>query len=208
MPRTAFYEICASTAVWLAHGELGQAVVSEDVTQRAIAQTIHFCTDHGLGVLVQLYSLATQYENHQAVAYYGQIPERIFVLGEWHRPWVDYSLSDELVNSNRVPDFASMAQRRLPDWISQRLDFCLWAGIQRGMTVLGVGCGDGLFTFDGGLAEFVGPSGRLVATDPAASMLSRSRSQEGARPDDFLISAEQMGMPGRRPGSRNCMHAI
>ncbi len=226
VPRTAFYEICASTAVWLAHGELGQAEVTETLARRSIAEVLRFCDDYDLGILVQLYGLATQYENHQAVAYYGQIPERIFVLGQWHRPWVDYSLSDELAagllrgnyvlrevdgqsmveltdtgretfqdtaqfltetgylarrvrqlhlaNFNQVPDFASLAEARAPDWVSQRRDFCLWAGIEPGMTVLEVGCGDGLFTFDGGLAERVGPSGRLVAADPAASMLARA----------------------------------
>ena len=87
------YEICASTAVWLAHGELEQAEVTEELAQRAIAMVQQFCGDYDLATLVHLYGLATQYENHQALAHYGHMSERIFVLGHWHRPWVDYSLS-------------------------------------------------------------------------------------------------------------------
>ncbi|MHB1630461.1 MAG: hypothetical protein ACYCVB_19170 [Bacilli bacterium] len=92
VPRTALYEICASTAVWLAHSGMGQAEVTEELALRAIGMVQQFCRDYDLAILVQLYGLATQYENHQAVAHYGHMSERTFVLGHWHRPWVDYSL--------------------------------------------------------------------------------------------------------------------
>ena len=251
LSRTALYEICASTAVWLAHGEMGQAEVTEELAQRAIALVQQFCRDYDLATLVQLYGLATQYENHQALAHYGHMSERIFVLGHWHRPWVDYSLSDELTigvllgnylvqvvdgqrmvmltakgmdtfreteqfltetgylahrvrqlhlsNFNLLPNFEQLAKAVLPDWVSQRQEFCAWTGIEPGMTVLELGCGDGLFTFDGGLAERVGPSGRLVATEPAGGMLAKAMAkgrERGTHWVEFVqTGAEQLPFP-------------
>ncbi len=251
VPRTALYEICASTAVWLAHGEMGQAEVTEELAQRAMAMVQQFCGDYDLATLVHLYGLATQYENHQALAHYGHMSERIFVLGHWHRPWVDYSLSDEstigvllgnylvqvvdgqrmimltakgmdtfreteqflketgylahrvrqlhLSNFNLLSNFEQLAKAVLPDWISQRKEFCEWTGIEPGMTVLELGCGNGLFTFDGGLADRVGPSGRLVATDPAGGMLAkaiaRGREREAHWVEFVQTGAEQLPFP-------------
>ncbi|MHB1682389.1 MAG: class I SAM-dependent methyltransferase [Bacilli bacterium] len=251
VPRTAFYEISASTAAWLAHGELGQAEATESTAERAIAMIHQFCSEYDFATLVQLYGLATQYENHQAVAYYGEMPERIFVLGRWHRPWVDYSLNDELTlgvlagnylvnvvdgqrmvtltakgmnrfreteqflnetgylahrvrqlyvsRFNLFPNFGQLAKAILPDWIPQRQEFCVWAGIEPGMTVLELGCGDGLFTFDGGLAERVGPAGRLVATDPARGMLAKAMAKGRERAAHWVefvqAPAEQLPFP-------------
>ena len=238
LPRTAFYEICASTAVWLAHGEMGQTDATVELAARAIATVQQFCRDYDLGTLVQLYGLSTQYENHQAVAYYGQMPERIFALGHWHRPWVDYSLSDELAfgilvgnylvrevdgqsmvtlsakgmktfreteqfltetgylahrvrqlhlsRFSLLPNFEELATAILPDWIPQRREFCVWTGVEPGMKVLELGCGDGLFTFESGLADRVGPSGRLVATDPANEMLAKAMAKGQKRAADWV----------------------
>lgn len=46
-------------------------------------------------------------------------------------------------------------------------------GLEPGMTVLEIGCGTGRATVDLGLAELVGPSGKVVALDPSAVLLNR-----------------------------------
>jgi ubiquinone/menaquinone biosynthesis C-methylase UbiE len=50
--------------------------------------------------------------------------------------------------------------------------------------VLELGCGSGPFTFEGGLADRVGPEGSVVAIDPSAGMLARARAKQqgGAYP--------------------------
>ncbi len=95
--RTTIYETIASTAVQYALLKRGEFFVDEGLLDLAIHQTEAFIATRGIDALVGIYSIITSYENHEALTYYGQIPERIFNSGEWHRPWVDYSLSDELM---------------------------------------------------------------------------------------------------------------
>ena len=96
VPKTALYEIIASTALSLAHQKFGDLEIYEEQILAAFELLNDFIKDRGIGNVVKLYSLVTSYENEQALHYYGRIPEKIFNLGSWHRPWVDYSLSDEL----------------------------------------------------------------------------------------------------------------
>lgn len=97
IPRTATYEIVSSTAVHLAHERTGSLEVDDDLALEAFQRTLHFAENHGFGTLVQLYMTATSWENQNALSYYRSIPEREFVLGKWHRPWVDYDLGEELL---------------------------------------------------------------------------------------------------------------
>jgi len=96
-PRIALYETFASTAVFIAHEQTGNLLVDEKITLKAIDKVENFCNIHGLGSLVYIYRLLTAYDNLNAINYFGSIPEREFLLGSWHRPWVDYSLSDDLM---------------------------------------------------------------------------------------------------------------
>lgn len=229
LPRTAFYEISASTAVSLAYEEHGEPIIDESLAKHGIELTRKFCRDYDLSTLVELYSLATGYENIQAIMYYDPMPEQNFIMGRLHRPWVDYSLQDELETGiaagnyqivecdgqrcisltdegrtftrelqsilleagyldqrirqlhislfNRFHDLREVVKTIVPDWITQRRAFLNWCGVQPGMHVLELGCGDGLFTFEGGLAQRIGPSGRIVAVDPANGMLARAKKQ-------------------------------
>ncbi len=95
--RTAVYEILASTAVSLAHDQLGQNGVNALMTEQAIEKVVQFIQDHSFGLLVRLYTLATGYENMQAVKFYGSMLEHDFINSSMHRPWVDYSLEDEVL---------------------------------------------------------------------------------------------------------------
>jgi len=96
VPRIAIYEIAASTSVALAFEQLGVPDVRMEHAQAAMEKLLKFCSDFGFWRLIELYCVVTSYENQQAVAFYGSMPERDFVSGRLHRPWVDYSLADEL----------------------------------------------------------------------------------------------------------------
>lgn len=249
VPRTALYEILASTAVWIAHEETGTGEVTYEFAEQALQRMRSFIKEYGLSTLVEVYVIATRYENYQAVAYFGQMSEREFVLGHLHRPWVDYSLQDELIlgvltgnfqirmvdghrkvsltvkgqasyrmmqdllgksgylsqrirhlhvsRFNAALVFEEVVHKMGPDWIPQRQEFVDWLDIKPGMRVLEIGCGDGLLTIDGGLADRVGPSGTLVAMDPSKGMLSRleRKLQQNSRPWVQLVQASAEILP-------------
>ncbi|QSO53140.1 class I SAM-dependent methyltransferase [Alicyclobacillus sp. ALC3] len=227
MAQVAVYEIAASTAVYMAHETTGQLEVDKTLVLEAMNRVESFIEQHRFGTLLQLYMLVTSWENHNALRYYGEIPERDFVRGTWHRPWVDYSLGEELMfatlvgnirlerrgdrrfvrmtdegqevlerttailetagyfrqrlNMLRVSQFnlfdryEQLAHEIWPYAMKQRQEFLQWVGIQPDMQVLELGCANGVLTFDGGLVARVGPSGFVVAVDPAVGMLARAR---------------------------------
>jgi len=230
MAQVAVYEIAASTAVYLAHETTGVLDVDDKIAQEAMTRVESFVTQHGFGTLMQLYMLVTSWENHNALRHYGEIPEREFVRGTWHRPWVDYSLGEELMFAtllgnvqlmrrgerrfvrlteegrkvlarttdvlgtsgyfrqrlnmlhvsqfNLFETYEQVANEIWPHAMEQRQEFLQWAGVKTGMQVLELGCANGTLTFDGGLADRVGPSGCVVAVDPATGMLARARSKQ------------------------------
>ncbi len=96
-PKKAVYETAAATAALLAHERTGDTLIDEETALEALARVKGFAEKHGLGILLLLYKAVTAYDNMNALAYYGKIPERTFLLGKWHRPWIDYAISDELL---------------------------------------------------------------------------------------------------------------
>ena len=97
IPQIAAHEIVASTAVCLAHERTGQVDVDESLVDEAMNRVNQFVAESSFGTLLQLYMLVTSWENQNALRHFGEIPEREYVLGSWHRPWVDYSLGEELM---------------------------------------------------------------------------------------------------------------
>ncbi len=96
-PKKAVYETAAATATLLAHERTGDTLIDEQTALDALARVKGFANKNGLGILLLLYNAVTAYDNMNALAYYGKIPERMFLLGKWHRPWIDYAISDELL---------------------------------------------------------------------------------------------------------------
>ncbi len=96
VPRIAIYEIAASTSVALAFEQLGVPDARMEHAQMAVEKLLNFCSDFEFWRLIELYCVVTSYENQQAVDFYGSMSESDFVSGRLHRPWVDYSLADEL----------------------------------------------------------------------------------------------------------------
>lgn len=227
MAQIAVYEIAASTAVYMAHETTGELDVDDALAEEAIRRIGSFVSQHGFGTLLQLYMLVTSWENHNALRHYEEIPEREFVRGTWHRPWVDYSLGEELMFAsllgnirlerrgdrrfvqltdegrrvleqttavleasgyfrqrlnmlhisqfNLFETYEQLANEIWPNGMDLRREFLQWVGLEDGMHVVELGCANGVLTFDGGLAEVVGPSGFVVAVDPAMGMLARAR---------------------------------
>lgn len=248
LARTAIYEITASTAVSLAHQWLGQVAVTLDLARKAFELMEQFVSDYGFATLIQIYSMVTSYENQHALEYYGCIPERDFVTGAWHRPWVDYSLSDELLfgvfvgnyqivmkegkrcvlitnqgrsmlrmtekileetgylatrirqihisRFNLYFDYDKVAQEIWPDFANLRQRFLDFAHVLPRTTVLELGCADGIFTFEGGLAKQIGPEGQLFAIDPSSGMIARAETKRQRLSANWVsfvkASAEQL----------------
>ena len=97
--KNGIYEIVTSTAVYYAHDKTGGLDLTEETINQAFTLVQLFASTHGFSTLVLLYWLVTSWENMQALAYYKEIPESEFLLGKRHRPWVDYSIWDEVLYS-------------------------------------------------------------------------------------------------------------
>lgn len=98
--RTATHEVLTSSAAALAHERKGHIHVTRDIAQEALARLQRFVAARGFGALVGIYGAVTFAENHGAVRHYeasGGISEQDFTSGLLHRPWVEYSLDDELL---------------------------------------------------------------------------------------------------------------
>ena len=76
-----------------------------------------------------------------------------------------------------------------------RRRFLDWAGIKPGTRVLELGCGSGPFTFEGGLAERVGPEGSVTAVDPSSGMLARAKAKQHGGKYRGLSSQAKAGPP-------------
>ena len=238
LPHTLAYEILASTAVSIAHKELGNPDAAFEDAYQAIDLLREFIDTHGFAAVVFIYTLATAYENYHALIHYGAIPERTFTRGTLHRPWVHYSLGDELMvgmlagmyvieladghrmvrltdlgrerfrsmeqllgasgylahrmrqvhisQFNLLDNLAELAARLTPHLFSARVDFLDWVGVEPGARVLEIGCADGIFTFEAGLADRVGRRGRLTALDPSRGMLLRSEDKCARHGGDWI----------------------
>jgi len=234
MAQTAAHEILVSTAATVGHEQRGKLHIAEEEAATAITRLQGFILAHDFGAVVQVYGLLTFVENHIAVRHYGGLPVDEFVRGRPHRPWVRYSLEDELLlgvatgiyalavrqgqrwvtetaegehqyqEARGVLETSGYLARRLQlitlsqfnhfaDWDTQaakiapsageyRRAFTGFAGLEPGMAVLEAGCGMASQTFEGGLWEAIGPSGRLVGIDPAARHAGTRRGQGKATP--------------------------
>lgn len=98
--RTATHEVLTSSSAALAHERKGHIHVTRDIAQEALTRLQRFVAARGFGTLVRVYGAVTFAENHGAVRHYeasGGISEQDFTSGLLHRPWVEYSLDDELL---------------------------------------------------------------------------------------------------------------
>ncbi len=78
------------------------------------------------------------------------------------------------------PEFDAYLRTQFARAAAQAAAFVAFVHPEPGTAVVEVGAGSGRITFDGGLAELVGPSGQLLVTDPSGPQLvaARRRAQE------------------------------
>ncbi len=98
-PRTSLYETAASTAVYLCDNKFGVLDVTEAIAKEALSMVENFIAKHGYDRFMAVYGMVSAHENYLALSYYGAMTEGDYLLGKWHRPWIDYSLEDELILS-------------------------------------------------------------------------------------------------------------
>lgn len=226
-PRTSLYETAASTAVHLCENKYGVLEVSEEIAREAFHMVTHFITKHGYGKFMGAIGIVGAYENYLALSYYGSVAEKDYLLGTKHRPWIDYSIEDELILSSQMnmtrvtvrdgkrwieltklgqsrfeelkivldeagylrqrarllrvsqfshlDDYENITDLLFPDALKNRREFLERCGLRPGMKVLELGCGPGPLTLEAGLADLMGPTGHVIATDPALGMIARAR---------------------------------
>jgi len=73
------------------------------------------------------------------------------------------------------PEFESYFRQAFARAVEQAREFVAFAAPQAGQAVVEVATGSGRITFDGGLAERVGPEGQLLLTDPSAAQIQSAR---------------------------------
>jgi diguanylate cyclase (GGDEF)-like protein len=73
------------------------------------------------------------------------------------------------------PSFAAHLRAQFARATAQAEDFVAFAAPVPGTAVLEVGAGSGRITFDGGLAQRVGPHGQLLVTDASAAQVQAAR---------------------------------
>lgn len=87
---------------------------------------------------------------------------------------------------SRLEQYEDILAGYMPRGDELRRDFLRFAGIQPGMHVLEIGCGTGLLTLDSGLADMVGQSGCITATDPSVGMLARADAKRQQRQIEWV----------------------
>ncbi|MCL6563081.1 MAG: diguanylate cyclase [Firmicutes bacterium] len=77
--------------------------------------------------------------------------------------------------------FAPAMRRQYARWVDEAQAFVSWMRPTSGIAAVEVGAGNGRITFDGGLAERIGPEGVLVLTDPSIAQLHHARERAQGR---------------------------
>ncbi|MFX4300717.1 class I SAM-dependent methyltransferase [Alicyclobacillus tolerans] len=97
LPENAFYETAISTAYYYSYNQGKSTIIHQDAAKQAIWSLTTFIEQHGFDKFVSTYAYVTAYENYVALNYYGEMRELDFVFGKLHRPWITYTLRDELM---------------------------------------------------------------------------------------------------------------
>ncbi len=87
------------------------------------------------------------------------------------------------------------AQGYYLQWREQAEDFVAFADPPLGGAVVEVGAGAGRITFEGGLAQRIGPDGALLVTEPDARRLARARTRAAGIPWLHFVQAGAESLP-------------
>ena len=84
------------------------------------------------------------------------------------------------------PEFEAYVRAQYARAADQAREFIAFVDPEPGTAVVEVGAGSGRITFDGGLAERIGPKGQLLVTDPSGPQLLEARKHAEERGLDWV----------------------
>ncbi|QSO47170.1 class I SAM-dependent methyltransferase [Alicyclobacillus mengziensis] len=91
-----YYETLLSTAAYLSYMRLGTLVITHEMICVAHSVIKNYVESDGGAILLSLYTRIASYLNLQVVGYFERVPEHVFISGDWHQPWIDYTLDKDL----------------------------------------------------------------------------------------------------------------
>lgn len=94
--RTGFIETLSSTAAYLSHHRLGYLNMDEAMIRVAHRLLDQFIEEQTVDNVLTLNFMVNSYDNLQLIKHCARVGREQFESGELHRPWIHYSLHDEL----------------------------------------------------------------------------------------------------------------
>lgn len=96
MLQQLMLETLSSTAAYLSHLRLGYLNVDESMVRVAARLVDEAMKNVGVDEVLTVMVAVCYYDNAQVLIHYGSVPKPQFVSGELHRPWIHYTLDEEL----------------------------------------------------------------------------------------------------------------
>ncbi|QSO51262.1 class I SAM-dependent methyltransferase [Alicyclobacillus curvatus] len=91
-----YYETLLSTAAYLSNMRLGTLVITDEMI--LVAQTLikEFVRQDDGSALLATYARIMFFLDGQVLRYYGQLATDAYLSGQWHRPWLERPLEDDV----------------------------------------------------------------------------------------------------------------
>ena len=94
--RNALCETISSTGAYYSHLKLGYLNFDESLVAVAAKLIEHYIGIYSADEVLSLMFMVNAYDDYQLINHYGEVEEAKFITGELHRPWIRYTLEDEL----------------------------------------------------------------------------------------------------------------
>lgn len=87
---------------------------------------------------------------------------------------------------NKADEYDKLAEQIFPEFMRDRKRLIDFAEIKPGMKVLELGSGSGMLTFEAGLADRIGPGGKLFCIDPSVGMINHAKAKPQAKEKNWV----------------------
>lgn len=94
--RNALIETISSTGAYYSHLKLGYLNFDESLIAVASKLVEHYINIYSADEVFSLMFTVNAYDDFQLIHHYVTVEEAKFITGELHRPWIGYTLEDEL----------------------------------------------------------------------------------------------------------------
>lgn len=94
--RNALIETISSTGAYYSHLQLGYLNFDESLIAVASKLVEHYINIYSADEVFSLMFTVNAYDDFQLIHHYETVEEAKFITGELHRPWIRYTLEDEL----------------------------------------------------------------------------------------------------------------